>query len=243
MASMGMKKALDFPWVFFYTQKQDNSVMPERGEVLGEDKDTREKLLASAREEFLEKGYMKASLRTICKKAGVTTGALYFFFQDKEDLLKNLVEKPLQGLFGMMQEHFSLELSITPGVVPVGEDSWDIKAAKEIVHFMYRNYDIIQILLTKSQGSIYEDIVSQVADAAEKHYRVLVGKMAEACGVPQPDGYMIHWLAYMQIDAFVHLLTHEPDEERALGHIEEIVIYLLSGWNGLFFQKREKDDR
>lgn len=212
--------------------------MPERGEVLGEDKGTREKLLASAREEFLEKGYMKASLRTICKKAGVTTGALYFFFQDKEDLLKNLVEKPLQGLFGMMQEHFSLELSIDPGAVPVGEDSEDIKAAKEIVHFMYRNYDIFQILLTKSQGSIYEDIVSQVADVVEKHYRVLVGRMAEACGVPIPDSYMTHWLAHMQIDAFVHLLTHEPDEERALGYIEEIVIYLLSGWNGLLFQKR-----
>lgn len=228
---------LDFTLPFPYNQK-DNSVMPERGEVLGEDKDTREKLLASAREEFLEKGYMKASLRTICKKAGVTTGALYFFFQDKEDLLKNLVEEPLGKLFFMMQEHFSLELSIDPGVVPVGEDSEDIKAAKEIVHFMYRHYDIFQILLTKSQGSIYENIVSSVADAAEKHYRVLVEKMAEACGVPQPDSYMIHWLAHMQIDAFVHLLTHEKDEERALGHIKEIVIYLLSGWNGLLFQKQ-----
>ena len=62
------------------------------------DKETRKKLLDSAKQEFLEKGYMKASLRTICKNAGVTTGALYFFFQDKEDLLKQLVEEPLKGL-------------------------------------------------------------------------------------------------------------------------------------------------
>ena len=62
-----------------------------------DEKETREKLLASARQEFLEKGYMQASLRSICKNAGVTTGALYFFFQDKEDLFTQLVEPPCRS--------------------------------------------------------------------------------------------------------------------------------------------------
>ena len=39
--------------------------------------------------EFMEKGFLKASLRSICREAGVTTGALYFFFQDKDDLFVN----------------------------------------------------------------------------------------------------------------------------------------------------------
>ncbi len=47
---------------------------------------TKENLLNVARKEFLEKGYQGASLRTICQKANVTTGALYFFFANKEDL-------------------------------------------------------------------------------------------------------------------------------------------------------------
>ena len=51
-----------------------------------DERETKDKLLISAKQEFLEKGYQKASLRNICKNAGVTTGALYFFFQDKEDL-------------------------------------------------------------------------------------------------------------------------------------------------------------
>ena len=37
-------------------------------------KQTEQKLLACGRAEFLEKGYAKASLRDICKAAGVTTG-------------------------------------------------------------------------------------------------------------------------------------------------------------------------
>ncbi|MDE6624831.1 MAG: TetR/AcrR family transcriptional regulator [Lachnospiraceae bacterium] len=134
---------------------------------MGEDKETRKKLLDSAKQEFLEKGYMKASLRTICKNAGVTTGALYFFFQDKEDLLKQLVEEPLKGLISRIQSHFLEEMSMESASVSIQEDSADIQAAKEIVHFMYQHYDIFQILLTKSQGSVYEDITSRFADKIE----------------------------------------------------------------------------
>lgn len=205
---------------------------------MGEDKETREKLLDSAKQEFLEKGYMKASLRTICKNAGVTTGALYFFFQDKEDLLKQLVEEPLKGLISRVQSHFLEEMSMESAVISIYDDSSDIKAAKEIVHFMYQHYDIFQILLTKSQGSAYEDVVSKFADGIEEHYDRLAKRMVEKFGIQKPEHYMIHWMSHIQIDAFIHLLTHEQDEEKAVRQIEEIVVYLLSGWNGLFSQKR-----
>ena len=41
---------------------------------MGDELETREKLLESAMAEFSENGYMKASLRKICADAGVTTG-------------------------------------------------------------------------------------------------------------------------------------------------------------------------
>lgn len=205
---------------------------------MGEDRETRNKLLDSAKQEFLEKGYMKASLRAICKNAGVTTGALYFFFQDKEDLLKQLVEEPLQGLAAVIQSHLSEELNMDASFASADEDSEDIRAASEIVHFMYQNYDIFEILLTKSQGSAYEDIVSRYADWGEEHYNALAELMSDKLGVHKPDQYMIHWMAHMQVDAFVHLFTHEPEEEKAVRHMEEIVVYLVSGWNGLFSTKK-----
>ena len=74
-----------------------------RGELLKNEKETRENLLKSAKKEFLQKGFMQASLRNICKNAGVTTGALYFFFKDKEDLFANLVQEPLNQLYQLMR--------------------------------------------------------------------------------------------------------------------------------------------
>ena len=62
---------------------------------------------------------------------------------------------------------------------------------------------------------------------------MLTAEAARGCGVPALDGYLVHWMSYMQINAFVHLLIHEPDVEKALGYIEQVVVYLVSGWNGL----------
>ena len=45
-----------------------------------------ERILVCAREEFLEKGYSEASLRTIAAKADTTTGSIYSRFGDKEGL-------------------------------------------------------------------------------------------------------------------------------------------------------------
>lgn len=45
-----------------------------------DDKETRNKLLVSAKEEFLEKGYMQASLRRICKNAGGDYRSVIFLF-------------------------------------------------------------------------------------------------------------------------------------------------------------------
>ncbi len=209
---------------------------------MARDKATKERLLESAEKEFLEKGYMKASLRTICKNAGVTTGALYFFFQDKEDLLKELVEEPLCGLTALIRQHFTEEMERGIGVVSLDTDRRDISASKEIVRFLYRHYDVFLILLTRSQGSVYEDMVSRFADYGEEHYRILSAKAAESCGVPVPDEYMVHWMAHMQINAFVHLLIHEPDVEKALANIEEVVVYLVSGWNGLFRSRKKAEE-
>lgn len=49
-------------------------------------------ILESARKEFYEKGFEKASLKDICKNAGVTTGAVYKRYKDKEDLFSAVVQ-------------------------------------------------------------------------------------------------------------------------------------------------------
>ena len=58
--------------------------------------DTKKKLLESAKKEFLEKGFMNASLRTIAANAGVTTGAMYRHFKDKNAFFCALVDDAIE---------------------------------------------------------------------------------------------------------------------------------------------------
>ena len=55
-------------------------------------KQTEQKLIECGEREFLEKGYAKANLRDLCKTAGVTTGAFYFSFANKEALLAAILD-------------------------------------------------------------------------------------------------------------------------------------------------------
>lgn len=74
-------------------------------------------LLSSGKDQFLAYGFEKASLRTICKNAGLTTGAFYNHFSGKEDLFSSLVEPMIHGFRKMYQEVISQELAdLTTGV-------------------------------------------------------------------------------------------------------------------------------
>lgn len=199
------------------------------------EKETKTKLLASAKKEFLEKGYMQASLRSICQNAGVTTGALYFFFQDKEDLFGALVEEPLNKLYEVLNQHFSEEIQQVEEGAMNGEDySSDIMTAQQIVHYMYQYYDEFQLILTKSQGSRYEQCIEKFVEISEKHQGYLAERMAQQKKCPSVDPYMIHWFSHMMVDVFVHMLTHEKSEEEAMKHIEIITKFLITGWYELF---------
>lgn len=60
---------------------------------------TKKKLLDTAFKEFLDTGIHKSKLESIAGKAGVTRGAFYWHFNDKDDLLDSIVEyKDLESL-------------------------------------------------------------------------------------------------------------------------------------------------
>lgn len=212
-----------------------------------QDKETKAKLLQSAKEEFMEKGYMKASLRNICKNAGVTTGALYFFFEDKEDLFEALTKETIEGIYKMMKEHYAEESALMGSGVLHSEEMVehedDFAIARSVIHQMYLHREMVLLVLTKAQGTKYENIADLFIEASEKHY----WKMAQGMQAVYPEAVVdekfIHWLAHEQIDAFFHMITHIEDEEEAVRFISQVVTFMLGGWYGLFMNKNQIDPK
>lgn len=192
------------------------------------DKETRDLLIESAKKEFSEKGYMKASLRKICADAGVTTGALYFFFEDKENLFGEIVDKPLRELISILQSHFAEDEAAMEQPYS-HEDGDHDEFVNALIRHIYGNYDAFILLLTKSQGSKYEGCVDEVVDTVEQFYLAISGKIGAHFG-SNVNKYMLHWLTHIIIDSFIHLITHESDENKALVFIRKIMDFILVGW-------------
>lgn len=69
------------------------------------------RILESARQEFLSLGFEKASLSSICRRAGVTTGALYKRYAGKEALFRALVEDTVRDLKEVYAGKMAADLS------------------------------------------------------------------------------------------------------------------------------------
>ena len=203
------------------------------------DKTLDPKILDAAKKEFLEKGFMKASLRSICKQAGVTTGALYFFFEDKDDLFASLVQEPLAGVREAMERHFLEEKQAMEAGELFGEeaqegDADDYQTTLNIVHELYRYRDRFRLLLEKSQGSSMEGAVDEIVRICEGHYRMLADMMQQHIGGEKISHDVIHWIAHMQIDVFVYAVTHIDTEAEAVRYMGHAVKYMVCGWYGMF---------
>ena len=113
------------------------------------------RILESARTEFLASGFEKASLKTICEGAGVTTGALYKRYKGKGGAV----------LCGGGTDGFG---PVRSGPCPGDKDptamsnqelikAWDMDGADMIwwFRFLYDRRDDFYLLLSCSQGTRY----------------------------------------------------------------------------------------
>ena len=103
---------------------------------------TEKKLLSCGKREFLEKGYAKANLRSICEASGVTTGAFYFSFASKEALLRAILD-------------------------PFIADSREI----QIIRYLSAHREECIILMEKSAGSCYEHFHEEAAAMMQESFR------------------------------------------------------------------------
>jgi AcrR family transcriptional regulator len=70
----------------------DPSERPERGDA------TRAALVSAARALFAERGYAGVGTEEVVRRAGVTRGALYHHFRDKQDLFRAVYEQTEQEI-------------------------------------------------------------------------------------------------------------------------------------------------
>ena len=124
------------------------------------DKSIDPRILASAREEFLSKPYEQVSLREICQKAGVTTGAFYNRYKNKEELFDALVAPTLETLKSYSDgiESFNYDHLDNQDMRKI----WELtpETQRQTVEMLYDDYERFRLLLCHAEGTRYANFTT-----------------------------------------------------------------------------------
>jgi len=190
--------------------------------------DTKELLLKVAKEEFLYKGFEKASMRNICKKANVTTGAAYFFFKAKV-MLNHIVEIENENKVIRDDKKISLDSAIDTNTLQI----------KGILKYMYDNFDVFVLLLCKSTGSSMENFYDRMVESFENLNRDYIMNKRDTGEIGVYfDENILHNLVSLQVSAIVEPIRHQLPREEALKQVDAIARFFYGGWNELMRLKK-----
>lgn len=150
--------------------------------MLSEEEKSRDKILKAARKEFLVKGFQGASLRTIARDAGVTTGSLYWHFKNKDELFDAIVGEHYAFVMNVYQNWVDRFFAMTPEVQKSNGGDIGNSCIFELLEYVYQHKTDFKILIDGSAGTKYENLLHELTEAEIESTRRFARQMEDLLG-------------------------------------------------------------
>ncbi|MBR1822454.1 MAG: TetR/AcrR family transcriptional regulator [Clostridia bacterium] len=189
------------------------------------------KILIAAREEFLEYGFEKASMRRVGERCGMTAAGIYRHCRDKEDLFEQLVAPAVNRLYDWLKGHVGRYMEAVQGDGAVLWRDTEIDLMREVVYPHMEDY---RLLLTRAQGTKYESFLHDLAAynqaEMEKYLPMLRAKGYNARDIAPKE---LHLLLSAYTAALFEPVAHSYPLDEALRCLETVEAFFLPGWKRL----------
>ena len=190
------------------------------------------RVMAAAKEEFLEYGFEKASMRRVGQRCGFTAAGLYRHCRDKADLFDQLVSPAVERLHAWMDTHLTKYLTAVQEQGNLQwQDSW-IDMMREIV---YTNMDDYHLLLTCASGTKYGSFLHDLTQTAQEQtlqYLPILREMGLAVRAISPMELHLLYSAY--VTALFEPVIHRYTLDESMRCLETVEAFFLPGWKALF---------
>lgn len=188
--------------------------------------ETIEKIKQAALEEFYTNGYAKASLRTICNRAGVTTGAMYFSFENKEALFQAILQPLVESYEKMLARCMQIELEDS-------SEGADVDVL--LMQFILKHRKEAIVIMEKAQGSCYEGFRDRIEQMMQQLFQTYYQSRLET----PPDMRLIRILAKQRLDSCLEIVKEDYDMEYSLYLVKQVGIYAEGGTDRLIESLRK----
>ncbi len=194
------------------------------------DMSTRDRIIESARNCFLEYGFQAAPLRKIAEDAGFTSGALFGYFDSKEDLFYAITDPIAETVVKKLDE-IRAEMDAQPEkqrLNSMGQVYYP--HIPEIVDILLADRDATKLIVTGSKGTKHEGFLDRIADRNATEINKAATQAENAGSIEQQtmdilmDGY---------VSTLFNLITSGKDRDtiikcmEAIGRVYEVGITAL----------------
>lgn len=190
--------------------------------VMGKEnvENSRNNIIEAAKTEFLKNGYKGAGLRTICKNAGVTTGAFYFQFENKEKVLDEILQPVLVLFNSVMAQIFKGEYE---------EEGSSADGDERMLEMIWTYKTEFQILAAGVEGTKYEPVFRQFQEGLKNGFRIFF----EKCGVSEIDPELLDVLVRMRMESYLAIINKDYSLEETKRLARLIGEYCDAGFEAL----------
>ena len=182
--------------------------------------DTRAAIMKSGKAAFLECGFEGASLRDICANAGVTTGALYSNFKDKDALFCAIVEDDLSdynelydGLLGRLTAHVARE----------GDSE------RTIMDYVIEHRDLFKLLFDCAKGSSYESFKEDLLAKFDRTYQ----EFFDSYATEPVDPRVVQTVVRMKFAQYCEMIYSDFDRQTVWLITDRIGDFTKAGFEAL----------
>lgn len=193
-----------------------------------------QQILAAAKTEFFEKGFRNASMRSIAASIGVTTGAIYRYYANKEALFDALVAEPAEEFFKEYQkysENFSkqeLDQQLTTLPQLSDKPNGEIEV---LMKYIYEHYDAFKLIACCSVGTGYENYIERLTEIETKSGTVLVHLLKKENRMTvDMDDTLIHIISNTIFTGIFEIISHDNNAKDAEKHINALYDFYTAGW-------------
>ena len=198
---------------------------------------TREKILHAAKREFLNKGFADTNVRAVAQEAGVTTGALYNLFKNKDGIFEALVG----GVFGEFLNILAYndvfeaqELDMKAGdLSEITEMSQ--RRFLRMIDFFYANWDAIKLLVCCAKGSSFEHIFDKAIDLTEKETLRLL--TMDGVKMSRRIKFFIHVMVTSHFENLKEIFYHDLTKSEAAEYVLDFNVYHCGGWKQYWMEQ------
>ena len=198
---------------------------------------TREKILNAAKREFLEKGFAGTNVRAVAQRAGVTTGALYNLFKNKDGIFEALVGGVFNEFLNILAYNDvfeARELDMKAGdLSEITEMSR--RRFLRMIDFFYANWDAMKLLVCCAKGSSFEHIFDKAIDLTEKETLRLL--TMDGVKMSRRIKFFIHVMVTSHFENLKEIFYHDLTKSEAADFMLDFNMYHCGGWKQYWMEQ------